>query len=162
MSKVVVVTDSSAYLPPVLEEKYNITVTPQVHIWGNETFFDGVDILPDEFYKRLATSKVMPTTSQVAIVTMKTAFEKLLTKGYCVLGIFISAKLSGTMQSATQAREMLPKGGSVYCSCIVTVERPVSFQQSKQDLVGEGERPGKHLTPSSPGGDPGLLIDGDH
>jgi DegV family protein with EDD domain len=109
MSKVAVVTDSSAYLPPDLLEKYNITVTPQVLIWGDETFLDGVDILPDEFYKRLATSRVMPTTSQVAIVTMKTTFEKLLTEGYYVLGIFISAKLSGTIQSATRAREMLPK-----------------------------------------------------
>ena len=45
---------------------------------------------------------------------------------------------------------------------MVIVERPVSFQQSDQDLVGEGERPGKHLTPGSPGGDPGLLIDSDH
>ena len=109
MSKVAVVTDSSAYLPPDLLEKYNITVTPQVLIWGDETFLDGIDILPDEFYKRLATSKVMPTTSQVAFVTMKAAFEKLLTEGYYILGIFISAKLSGTIQSATRAREMLTK-----------------------------------------------------
>jgi len=109
MSKVAVVTDSSAYLPPDLLEKYNITVTPQVLIWGDETFLDGVDILPDEFYKRLATSKVMPTTSQVAIVTMKASFEKLLAEGYHVLGIFISANLSGTIQSATRAREMLPE-----------------------------------------------------
>jgi DegV family protein with EDD domain len=109
MLKVAVVTDSTAYLPPDLLEKYSITVTPQVIIWGEETFRDGVDILPDEFYKRLATSKVMPTTSQVAIVSMKAAFENLLAEGYSILGIFVSAKLSGTMQSATLAREMLPK-----------------------------------------------------
>jgi DegV family protein with EDD domain len=109
MPKVALVTDSTAYLPPDLLEKYHISVTPQVLIWGDQTFQDGVDIMPDDFYKRLATSKTMPTTSQVAIVTMKDAFEKLLTEGYDVLGIFLSAKLSGTMQSATQAREMLPK-----------------------------------------------------
>jgi DegV family protein with EDD domain len=40
---------------------------------------------------------------------MKIAFEKLLESGYDVLGIFISAKLSGTMQSAIQALGMLPK-----------------------------------------------------
>jgi DegV family protein with EDD domain len=65
--------------------------------------------MPDDFYKRLETAKVMPTTSQVSIVDMKIAFERLLESGYDVLGIFISTKLSGTMQSATQAREMLPK-----------------------------------------------------
>lgn len=109
MSKVALITDSTAYLTPELLKLNNITVVPQVLIWGEKTFHDGVDILPDEFYRRLSTAKVMPTTSQVAIVTMKDAFEKLLAEGYDVLGVFISSKLSGTMQSAIQAREMLPK-----------------------------------------------------
>ncbi|MGD0707992.1 MAG: DegV family protein [Anaerolineaceae bacterium] len=109
MPKVAVVTDSTAYLPPDLLEKYNITVSPLQLIWGNETFYDGVDILPDEFYKRMATSKTMPTTSQVSIATHKASFEKLLDEGYNVLGIFMSGKLSGTVQSAVQARELLPK-----------------------------------------------------
>ncbi len=112
MSKVAIVTDSTAYLPSDVLKEYSITVTPQILIWGDETFQDGVDIQPDEFYRKLETAKVMPTTSQVAIVTMKSAFETLLEAGYDVLGIFISAKLSGTMQSAIQAREMLPKAAS--------------------------------------------------
>jgi DegV family protein with EDD domain len=109
MSKVALVTDSTAYIPEELIKKHNLTVVPQVLIWGDETFQDGLDILPSEFYKRLETAKVMPTTSQVAVVTMKAAFEKLLEAGYDVLGLFISSKLSGTVQSAIQAREMLPK-----------------------------------------------------
>jgi len=51
----------------------------------------------------------MPTTSQVSPATLKTIFEKLLEDGYDVLGIFISAKLSGTISSAEQALAMLPK-----------------------------------------------------
>jgi DegV family protein with EDD domain len=109
MPKVAVITDSTAYIPDALLKAHSITVVPQVLIWGEETFRDGVDIMPDDFYKRLETAKVMPTTSQVSIVDMKAAFEKLLERGYDVLGIFISSKLSGTMQSATQARDMLPK-----------------------------------------------------
>jgi len=109
MTKVAIVTDSTAYIPDDLLKKYNITVTPQIVIWGEESFRDGVDILPDQFYKRLESSKVMPTTSQVSIVAMKTAFEELVEQGFEVLGIFISKKLSGTMQSAQQALEMLPK-----------------------------------------------------
>jgi len=112
MSKVAIVTDSTAYLPDDLLKQYSITVTPQILIWGDETFQDGVDIQPNEFYRKLETAKTMPTTSQVAIVTMKAAFENLLASGFDVLGIFISAKLSGTMQSAYQAKEMLPKAGS--------------------------------------------------
>ena len=109
MSKVAVITDSTAYIPDEMVKAHSITVAPQVLIWGDETFRDGVDIMPDEFYRRLKTAKVMPTTSQVAIIDMKAIFEKLLESGYDLLGIFISAKLSGTIQSATQAREMLPK-----------------------------------------------------
>jgi DegV family protein with EDD domain len=109
MSKVAIVTDSTAYLPNDLLKEYSITVTPQILIWGDETFLDGVDIQPNEFYKKLETAKIMPSTSQVAIVTMKATFEELLEAGYDILGIFLSAKLSGTMQSATQALEMLPK-----------------------------------------------------
>jgi DegV family protein with EDD domain len=112
MSKVAIVTDSTAYLPNELLKQYSISVTPQILIWGDETFQDGVDIQPDEFYRKLETAKTMPTTSQVAILTMKTTFEKLLAAGYDVLGIFISAKLSGTMQSANQAKEMLPKAAA--------------------------------------------------
>jgi DegV family protein with EDD domain len=112
MSKVALVTDSTAYIPDDLTKKYAITVTPQILIWGDETFQDGVDIQPNEFYKKLETAKIMPTTSQVAIVTMKETFEKLLADGCDVLGIFISAKLSGTMQSAIQALKMLPEVAS--------------------------------------------------
>ena len=112
MSKVAIVTDSTAYIPDDLLKQYSIAVAPQILIWGDETFQDGVDILPDEFYRRLRTAKVMPTTSQVAIVTVKAIFESLLETGCDVLGIFISDKLSGTMQSAIQARAMLPTAAS--------------------------------------------------
>jgi len=111
MSKIAVVTDSTAYIPAELVEKYNLTVTPQVLIWGEETFEDGVDIQPDEFYARLKTSKMMPTTSQVSIATMKSTFENLIEQDYEVLAILLSSKLSGTIQSAIQAKEMMGKAG---------------------------------------------------
>jgi DegV family protein with EDD domain len=112
MSKVAIVTDSTAYIPDEILKKYFISVVPQIVIWGDETYQDGVDMQPDQFYRKLSTSKTMPTTSQVAIVTVKAAFEKLLEAGYDVLGIFISTKLSGTMQSALHAQEMLSKAAS--------------------------------------------------
>ncbi|RJP48074.1 MAG: DegV family protein [Anaerolineaceae bacterium] len=110
MSKIALVTDSTAWIPKDLLDQYNITVAPQVLIWGEETLNDGVDIQPQEFYARIQTAKVMPTTSQVPIVTMQNIFAGLLDKGFDVLGIFISSKLSGTMQSAIQGREALSQG----------------------------------------------------
>jgi DegV family protein with EDD domain len=111
MSKIALVTDSTAYIPAEFVKKYNITVTPQVLIWGEQTFQDGVDIMPDEFYSRLRGAKVLPTTSQVSIVTMQSAFQTLVDKGFDVLGIFVSSKLSGTLQSAIQAKESMGSAG---------------------------------------------------
>lgn len=108
MSQVAVITDSTAYLPAELIKQYNITIIPLSIIWGENNYQDGVDIQPDEFYKRLASSKDSPTTSQVTILAMKSAFENLLGQGYDVLGIFLSSKFSGTVQSAIQATEMMP------------------------------------------------------
>jgi DegV family protein with EDD domain len=127
MSKIALVTDSTAYIPSDLVEKHNLTVMPQVLIWGEETFQDGVDIQPDEFYARLKTAKTMPTTSQVTPITMKTTFEDLIEKGYEVLGIFLSAKLSGTIQSVVQAKEMMGNAGE-----------KVSFVDSKSTAMAMG------------------------
>jgi DegV family protein with EDD domain len=106
-NKVAIVTDSTAYLPQECLKGYNISVTPLSVIWGEEVYLDGVDIQPDEFYKRLVASKVMPTTSQVTPAALQSAFQSLLEQGYDVLGIFLSSKISGTVQAAMQARDML-------------------------------------------------------
>ncbi len=74
------------------------------------TLEDDVDITPVQFYNRLKSAKEMPTTSQVSIPNMHKAFSGLLEQGYDVLGIFISSKLSGTIQSAIQGREELSAG----------------------------------------------------
>ncbi len=109
MSKVAIVTDSTAYLPPEIIEQYNIHVVPLQLIWGEETFKDGVDIQPGEFYTRLQTAEIMPTTSQPSAAEFKSVFEELLAQGKDVLAIVISSGLSGTVASAVQAQKMLPE-----------------------------------------------------
>jgi DegV family protein with EDD domain len=107
MAKVAIVTDSTAYIPQNMMKPYPITVLPQVLIWGEETFRDGVDIQPVEFYTRLAKATVMPSTSQVSPVEFEEAFRALNAQGYEVLAITISNLLSGTMASAIQAKAAL-------------------------------------------------------
>ncbi len=111
MSKIAIVTDSTSFLPADLIKKHSITVTPQILIWGEQTLQDGVDIQPSEFYTRLKSSKTMPSTSQVSPSTMQTTFQSLTDKGYEVLGLFVSSKLSGTMQSAIQGKELMGPAG---------------------------------------------------
>ncbi|PWH19682.1 MAG: DegV family protein [Anaerolineae bacterium] len=107
MSSVAVVTDSTAYIPQNYLQEYQITVAPQILIWGDQTYEDGVDIQPDEFYQRLKIATVMPTSSQVSIPKFRHLFQSLLDQGKEIIAILISEKLSGTIDSAKQAKEML-------------------------------------------------------
>lgn len=112
MSKIAIVTDSTSFLPPDLIKKYNITMIPQVLIWGEQTYQDGVDIQPSEFYTKLKSAKTMPSTSQVSPATMQATFQPLVDQGFEVIGLFVSSRLSGTMQSAVQAKELMGAAGA--------------------------------------------------
>lgn len=107
MSKIALVTDSTCSMPKEMIDKYNITVAPQVLIWGNETLEDGVNITPSEFYSRLKKATVMPSTSQATIGKFHEIYKSLLDQNYQILSILISSKLSGTVNSAVQAKAML-------------------------------------------------------
>jgi DegV family protein with EDD domain len=108
MSKIAVVTDSTGYIPKDLIEQYDISVAPQVVIWAGETLRDDIDIKPIEFYERLETAREMPTTSQVTIGEFSSIFGQLHGDGYQIFAVLISEKLSGTIDSARQAKQMLP------------------------------------------------------
>ena len=108
MSKVAIVTDSSPYIPKEIIEENHIHVVPLTVIWGEENFYDGVDISPVEFYNRLEKAKVMPSTSQPSVADFEVLFRKLHLEGYDILAILISEDLSGTISSATQAKKLLP------------------------------------------------------
>ena len=108
MSKVALITDSTAYIPQEYIDQYSIYVAPQVLIWGDESFEDGVDIQPSEFYTRLKTAKVMPSTSQVTPATFNKLFAELVPQDKQILAILIGTYLSGTIASAIQAKDNFP------------------------------------------------------
>jgi len=107
-SKVAIVTDSTAGIPSSLLADLPIYSLPLQVIWGETIYQDGIDITPAEFYHALANSKVMPTTSQVTPAAFIHLYEKLLSEGCEILSIHISSKLSGTIDSATQAKANFP------------------------------------------------------
>ena len=108
MSKVAIVTDSTANLPPEIIRNLPIHVVPLHVIWGEQEYLDQVEMTSDQFYARLRTDKVLPTTSQPSPKEFKDLYVRLLEEGYDILTITISSKLSGTMDSAIQAKAMLP------------------------------------------------------
>ena len=99
-----IVTDSVADLPAALASANDITVIPCYVIIGSETYKDGVEITPDRFYSRLEGLARLPTTSQPTIADFQEVYQRLLDQGHQIVSIHVSSKLSGTVNSATQAK----------------------------------------------------------
>ena len=102
-----IVTDSVADLPPALASANDITAVPAYVIIGNETFREGLDISADRFYERLGTLPRLPTTSQPTMADFQEVYRRLLDQGHQIVSIHVSGKLSGTVNSATQAKASL-------------------------------------------------------
>lgn len=103
MSKIAIVTDSTAYLPREWVAQYQVRVVPLKVHWGDETYLDGVDIQPQEFYERLAHSKSLPTTSQPSVHDFLQVFESLAGQSDGIVVLLISSGISGTVDSARAA-----------------------------------------------------------
>jgi DegV family protein with EDD domain len=104
-----IVTDSTNYLPPDEIKKHDIRVVPlNVHFGEDRVFQEGVTIDNDQFYAMLAEAPELPTTSQPSPGQFLQVFSELINAGHDVLCIVISSKLSGTYQSALDAKSMLP------------------------------------------------------
>jgi DegV family protein with EDD domain len=106
LNSVAIVTDSTADLPPDLAMSRAITVVPLTLNFDGQSLLDGVDIRPDEFYRRLHSVTTHPTTSQPSPGQFVDVYKSLLADHDSVVSIHISQKLSGTYESARQAAAM--------------------------------------------------------
>jgi DegV family protein with EDD domain len=97
-----IVLDSTSDFPEAAKRFANVHVVPLYVHFGDDTYRDGVDIDPREFYERLRVAKVLPTTSQPTPQDFLHVYEQLA--GYeRIYSLHVSAKLSGTHQSAALA-----------------------------------------------------------
>jgi DegV family protein with EDD domain len=71
-------------------------------------FRDGTEMLPSEFYTRLKESVDIPSTSQATVADFDEIYKPLVAEGRSIISIHVSPKLSGTLQSATLAKENFP------------------------------------------------------
>ena len=102
-----IVTDSTADLPEEIVKKLGIEVVPLNLHFGTATFKDGIDISVDEFYDRLINTNEFPTTSQPSVGDFLEKYKEIIDDSDGIVSIHISSKLSGTFNSATQARDSL-------------------------------------------------------
>ena len=104
--RVGVVCESTACLPPELVERYSITVVPVPFVFGSDTFLDGVDLEPDAFYARLATSPARPKTSPPQPGAYLTAWETAACQAEALVLVTVSATISTFERSARLAQSL--------------------------------------------------------
>jgi DegV family protein with EDD domain len=106
-----IVTDSTSDLTPEIAGELGITVVPlNVHFTteiGTETYRDGIDLKAEDFYRRLAQNKNLPTTSAPAPGTFVEVYDRLAKETDEILAITISSKLSATYKAALDAKELV-------------------------------------------------------
>ena len=109
MPSVHLVCDSTADLDPAFRAAHTVRVVPLKVIFGDQTYLDGVDMTAEQFYARLATPGPFPRTSQPTPAEFEEVFRELGADGGSIVCTTISADLSGTYTSATQAQAALPE-----------------------------------------------------
>ena len=121
-----VITDSTSDIGPELAEALNITVVPIYVRFGDQVYWDGIDITSDEFYERLTVSPVHPATSLPTPGDFAGVYSEYVNRSDGIVSIHISSKLSGTCGSALLAKKMV--GGAC----------PIEVVDSKFNSVGTG------------------------
>ncbi len=136
--KTAVVTDSTAYIPKELREKFNIHMIPLNVIFGNEVYQEEVDISAAQFYQEVK-EKELPTTSQPPIGQIVELFERLSKDYDAVISIHLSSGISGTFAGAVTASTMV-EGMKLYpfdseISCMP--QGLYAIEAAKMALAGE-------------------------
>lgn len=104
MSKIHIVTDSAAHFAdPTVPERLGITVVPQTIQFGNQIFREGIDLSPEEYFRRLPHDSIMPIVLPPTVDDFRTLYAKHVKRDEQILSIHTSARMSNTVLNARQA-----------------------------------------------------------
>lgn len=107
MERVAIVTDSTADLPLSYYQENNVSMVPLTTRFGEETYFDWVELSPPDFFKRLRGADELPKTSQPSAAQFVEVYQKLAEDHNHIISLHLSARLSGTVESAETAKGMV-------------------------------------------------------
>ncbi len=144
-----IVLDSTADCPDPRSRHVNWRMVPLYVRFGDETFREYVDIEPEEFYRRLREASDPPSSSQPTPADFAAVYEELA--GYeKVLAVLLSARLSGTFESARLGAESSGDGrvtlvdSGVICGGAViladALQRRLDRGATEEELLGVVER----------------------
>ncbi|MFA5628860.1 MAG: DegV family protein [Dehalococcoidales bacterium] len=99
-----IVTDTLSDIPDDLANELGITLIPLTVSFGHESFLDRIEISSEDFYERMVREDVIPTTTQPSPFSFTNVYNELANESDEILVITLSSKLSGTYQSALNAK----------------------------------------------------------
>lgn len=137
-----VVVDSTADLPDPEGRHPNWRLVPLYVRFGEETFREYVDISAEEFYRRLQASSEPPKSSQPSPADFEAAFESLADFER-ILCVVLSAKISGTFESARLASESAGDGRVIVIDSGVTSGGTVILADAIQRRLAAGTDEGE-------------------
>lgn len=100
MKKIRIVSDSTCDLSPELIEKYDVTIIPLCIILGEKSYFDGVDISPEQIYEWSDENKTTPKTAGITFDKLDEIVKPLFESGDDIIYIGISEDMSSTCNTA--------------------------------------------------------------
>ncbi len=133
-----IVTDSTAYIPKAMRDKYNIHMIPLSVVFGTEAYREEVDITAEEFFNEIKNVEKLPTTSMPPIGLFVETFEELKKEYDAVVCIHLSSGISGTYQGAVAAGDMV-EGIQVFafdCELTCGVQGFYVLEAAKMALEG--------------------------
>lgn len=104
-----IITDTTSCISPEFARRHQIPVIPQVINFGEESFYEGVDLDNAAFLARLRTSPELPKTAAPPPELFTREFERLVSSGEPILCIHPSSEVSGTVRSAVVAAQDFPQ-----------------------------------------------------
>lgn len=110
-SQIILTSDSTTDLGPVLKERYQLSIIPLKVVLGDKTYQDGVDIQPDDIYAHHAKTGELPKTAAANIDEFLNFFRPFVEAGKTVIHFSICSKMSSSYNNARIAAEEL---GNVY------------------------------------------------
>ena len=106
MSRVYIVTDSTADLTEEEGKQFEISIVPMNISIDDENYIDGVTITKDEFKQKMIASAELPKTAQPSIGRFVEVYDELGKNGDSVISIQMMRSISGTVDAARQAADI--------------------------------------------------------
>ena len=136
-----IVVDSTADIPRERAARLGIAVVPETVLFGDETFLDGVDLDGPAFYQKLATSRILPTTSAPSPGLLEETYRQVISAGASgILSLHLASTFSATYSAAQGAAAVVRQESGVPITVLDTGTVSAGFGLPAELVADEAQQ----------------------